>query len=180
MKAWLIKQPVSIDELVWGETENPHAGEGELVVKVISTALNPVDYQKIQSGNSNWDYPHYTGVDLAGEVVEVGQNVVGFSVGNRVACHTDLNKKGAFAEYTAVDAVATSLIPTDVTFDEAAAILCSGMTAYQAIFQKFNHAQKQTILIHGGAGGVGGVAIQLAKELGLKIFTTASSPNHLG
>ncbi|MDF2902768.1 MAG: zinc-binding alcohol dehydrogenase [Bacillus sp. (in: firmicutes)] len=179
MKAWIIRQPGSIDEIVWGEIQDAQApGEGQLVVKVISTALNPVDYQMIQSGSPNWIYPHYTGVDLAGEVVEVGQNVVGFNIGDRVACHTDLNKKGAFAEYTVVDALATAKIPKDVSFNHAAAILCSGMTAYETIFQKFNHVQKQTILIHGGAGGVGGIAIQLAKELGLKVFTTASSTNH--
>lgn len=178
MKAWLIEQPGSIEQLIWGEIQDPHAGEDQLVVKVISTALNPVDYSMIQSGSPNWIYPHYTGVDLAGEVVEVGQNVVGFSVGDRVACHTDLNMKGSFAEYTVVDAVATAKIPKDVSFDHAAAILCSGMTAYETIFQKFNHNQKQTILIHGGAGGVGGTSIQLAKELGLKVFTTASSTNH--
>lgn len=178
MKAWLIEQPGSIDNLVWGEIEDAHAGEGQLVIKVFSTALNPVDYQMIQSGSRNWIYPHYTGVDLAGEVVEVGQNVDGFQVGDRVACHTDLNKKGAFAEYTVVDALATAKIPIAVSFDQAAAILCAGMTAYQAIVQKLNSVQKQTILIHAGAGGVGGFAIQLAKELGLKVFTTASSVNH--
>ncbi|MBM7663954.1 NADPH:quinone reductase-like Zn-dependent oxidoreductase [Solibacillus kalamii] len=179
MKAWIMRQPGSIDEIVWEEIEDAQApGEGQLVVKVISTALNPVDYQMIQSGSPNWIYPHYTGVDLAGEVVEVGQNVVGFNIGDRVACHTDLNKKGAFAEYTVVDALATAKIPKGVSFNDAAAILCSGMTAYETIFQKFNHVQKQTILIHGGAGGVGGIAIQLAKELGLKVFTTASSTNH--
>ena len=178
MKAWLIEQPGSIEQLVWGEIQDPHAGEGQLVVKVISTALNPVDYSMIQSGSPNWIYPHYAGVDLSGEVIEVGQNVVGFRVGDRVACHTDLNKKGSFAEYTVVDAVATAKIPKDVSIDHAAAILCSGMTAYETIFQKFNLNQKQTILIHGGAGGVGGTAIQLAKELGLKVFTTASLTNH--
>ena len=178
LKAWLIEQPDSLDQLVWGEIQDVHADEGQLVVKVISTALNPVDYSMVQSGNQNWTYPHYTGVDLAGEVVEVGRNVGGFNVGDRVACHTDLNKKGAFAEYTIIDAMAAAKIPEGVSFDHAAAILCAGMTAYIAIFQKMNPAQKQTILIHGGAGGVGGFAIQLAKEMGLKVFTTASSTNH--
>jgi NADPH:quinone reductase-like Zn-dependent oxidoreductase len=178
LKAWLINQPGSIDNLVWGEIEDVHAGEGQLVVKVISTALNPVDYKMIESGSSSWNYPHVTGVDLAGEVVEVGKNVVAFKVGDRVACHTDLNEKGSFAEYAVVSGDATVKIPEAVSFDQAAAVLCAGMTAYQAIMQKLNHKQKQTILIHAGAGGVGGFAIQLAKELRLKVFTTASSSNH--
>ncbi|MGN7359208.1 zinc-binding dehydrogenase [Paenibacillus sp. SAF-054] len=179
MKAWLIKQPgSSIEQLVWEDVPDVHAGEGQLVVKVISTALNPVDYKMIHSGRPNWTYPHYTGVDLAGEIVEVGQHAAGFRVGDRVACHTDLNQKGSFAEYTVIDAAAAAKIPEEVSFDEAAAILCAGMTAYKAMILKLNSVQKQTILIHGGAGGVGGFAIQLAKELGLKVFTTASSANH--
>lgn len=178
MKAWIVEQAGSIDNLVWKEIQGVHAGEKQLVVKVMSTALNPVDYQMILSGNPNWSYQHYTGVDLAGEVVEVGKNVVGFNVGDRVACHTDLNKRGSFAEYTVIDSIATAKIPKGVSFDHAAAILCAGMTAYETMFQKFNSAQKQTILIHGGSGGVGGFAIQLAKEMGLKVFTTASSTNH--
>ena len=178
MKAWLIEKSGNLDELVWGETDDVHAGKGQLAVKVISTALNPVDYQLIESGNPSWTYPHYTGVDLAGEVVEVGQGVEGFEVGDRVACHTNLNQKGAFAEYTVIDAIAAAKIPAGVSYDQSAAVLCAGMTAYQAVIQKLNHTDKRTILIHGGAGGVGGFAIQLAKELGLKVFSTASSVNH--
>ncbi len=178
MKAWTIEQSGSIDNLNWSDVQDPKAEKGQLVVKVISTALNPVDYKIMESGNSNWTYPHISGVDLAGEVIEVGEGVTQFCVGDRVACHTDLNKNGAFAEKAAVDAVAASKIPDAVSFDQAASILCAGMTAYQAVVQKLNYSQKETILIHAGAGGVGGFAIQLAKELGLKVFTTASSHNH--
>lgn len=178
MKGWLIGKPASIDDLTWGEVPDPRAGEGQLVVKVMSTALNPVDYQLIESGNPNWVYPHITGVDLAGEVVEVGPDTSGFQTGDRIACHTDLNRKGAFAQFAVIDANAAAKIPDGVSYDEAAAVLCAGMTAYQAVVQKLNYTDKQTILIHAGAGGVGGFAIQLAKELGLKVFTTASAANH--
>ena len=178
VKAWIIEKPGNLDNLAWREVEDVRAGDGQLAVKIISTALNPVDYQLIESGNPSWDYPHYTGVDLAGEVVEVGQGAEGFEVGDRVACHTDLKRKGSFAEFTVVEAIAAAKIPDGVSYDQAAAVLCAGMTAYEAIRQKLNTAGKQTILIHGGAGGVGGFAIQLAKELGLKVFSTASSVNH--
>ncbi|MFD2618124.1 zinc-binding dehydrogenase [Terrilactibacillus laevilacticus] len=178
MKAWLINEPGSIDNLVWKETEDVSAGRGELVVRVISAALNPVDYKMIESGSRNWNYPHVTGVDLAGEVIEVGPDATDFKVGDQVACHTDLNKRGSFAEKAVIRAETAAKIPEGVSFDQAAAILCAGMTAYQAVYQKLNHAQKETILIHAGAGGVGGFAIQLAKELGLKVFTTASFENH--
>lgn len=62
LKAWLIKQPGGIDGLVWKEIQDVYASEGQLVVKVVSTALNPVEYSMMQSGSSNWTYPHYTGV----------------------------------------------------------------------------------------------------------------------
>lgn len=73
MKGWLIGKPASIDDLTWGEVPDPRAGEGQLVVKVMSTALNPVDYQLIESGNPNWVYPHITGVDLAGKLLKLAR-----------------------------------------------------------------------------------------------------------
>lgn len=178
MKAWLLKEPGSINNLIFEEIKEISTGQNQLKVKVFSTSLNPVDYKLIESGHSNWNYPHVPGVDLAGEVIEIGQGVVGFQLGDRVACHTDLRYHGAFAEKAIINADAAAKIPEGVSYDQAAAILCAGMTAYETIMQKFNHVQKETILIHAGAGGVGGYAIQLAKELGLKVMTTASSHNH--
>ena len=83
-----------------------------------------------------------------------------------------------YLQFTTVDALATAKILDGVSYEEAVSILCSGMTAYNAIYQKFNVNQKNTILIHGGAGEVGGTAIQLAKRLNLPVYTTASSENH--
>lgn len=179
MKAWIIKETGDIDNLSWEEIELPEVTENRLLIKVACTALNPVDYQVIRSGNKNWSYPHYPGVDVSGEVVAVGNGAEQhFAIGDRVACHMDLNKKGAFAQFTSVDALTIAKIPDGVSYEEAASILCSGMTAYTAIYQKLNTNNANTILIHGGAGGVGGTAIQLAKKLNLKVFTTASSENH--
>jgi len=178
MKAWQVKNPGRIDNLVFENREETYAKEGHIVVKVHSAALNPVDFQIIENGHPNWSYPHIPGVDLAGEVIEVGPNTEGFETGDRVACHTDLSMDGAFSEKVVVKTEATAKIPEAVSYDQAAAILCAGMTAYQTIIQKLNTVQKQTILIHAGAGGVGGYAIKLAKELGLKVFTTASPHNH--
>ncbi|MBM7618765.1 NADPH:quinone reductase-like Zn-dependent oxidoreductase [Bacillus tianshenii] len=177
MKAWLLNEPGSLDGMTWGEIETPVVHSGELLVAVKAVALNPVDYKVAQNGNPAWEYPHIVGVDLAGEVVSLGEGA-GFSVGDRVAIHTNLSRKGAFAEYAAVDARAAALIPEDVSYEEASGILCAGMTAYEAVVQKLNTTQKETILVHAGAGGVGGFAIQLAKQLGLKVYTTASKENH--
>ncbi|WP_010197667.1 zinc-binding dehydrogenase [Bacillus sp. m3-13] len=178
MKAWLLKEAGSLDHMEWGEIADPKEGNGELLVRVTAVALNPVDYKVATNGNPAWSYPHIVGVDLAGEVVSVGEGVSGFKAGDRVAVHTNLAKKGAFAELAVVDARAAGRIPDEVSFEDAASILCAGMTAYEAVVQKLNTTHKKNILIHAGAGGVGGFAIQLAKMQGLKVFTTASKSNH--
>ncbi len=178
MKAWLLKEAGNLDHLKWGEIADPKEEKGELLIKVRAVALNPVDYKVALNGNPAWSYPHIVGVDLAGEVVSVGEAVTGFKAGDRVAVHTSLGKKGAFAELAVVDARAAGRIPDEVSFEDAAAILCAGMTAYEAVVQKLNTTHKKNILIHAGAGGVGGFAIQLAKMQGLRVFTTASASNH--
>lgn len=178
MKAWLLEKPGSIDDLVWTDLEGLHAGEGQLLVKTVSVSLNPVDYKRIENKEKHNGYPYVAGVDLAGIVIETGSDALGFQVGDRVACLVDLDRIGSFSEQVVVDAAAAVKIPDEVSCDQAAAILCAGMTAYEAVMQKMNTSRKRTILIQAGAGGVGGFAIQLAKELGLKVFTTASSANH--
>ncbi|TCI44865.1 zinc-binding alcohol dehydrogenase [Exiguobacterium sp. SH3S2] len=176
MKAWLLEQP-GLDNMNLGDIERPTPGAGELLIKVEAVALNPVDYKVGTNGNPNWAYPHILGVDLVGEVVEVGSSIANIITGSRVAVHTSLANNGGFAEYAVVDARACAVVPQDVSDEAAAAILCAGMTAYEAVMQKLNTRDKETILVHAGAGGVGGYAIQLAKKLGLKVFTTASPEN---
>ncbi|TCI24599.1 zinc-binding alcohol dehydrogenase [Exiguobacterium sp. SH5S4] len=176
MKAWLLEQP-GLDNMNLGDIERPTPGAGELLIKVEAVALNPVDYKVGTNGNPNWAYPHILGVDLVGEVVEVGSSIANIITGSRVAVHTSLANNGGFAEYAVVDARACAVVPQDVSDEAAAAILCAGMTAYEAVMQKLNTRDKETILVHAGAGGVGGYAIQLAKKLGLEVFTTASPEN---
>lgn len=176
MKAWLNHAGDTIDQWTFEEVETPTPGEGQAMIRVQAAALNPVDYKATK--NPAWTYPHIPGVDLTGIVEQVEKNVTGVEPGDRVAIHTNLQKNGAFAEYAVVDARALAKIPDAVSFTEAAAILCAGMTAYEAIVQKMNTTGKETILIHAGAGGVGGIGIQLAKRLGLSVATTASKENH--
>lgn len=176
MKAWLLEQP-GLENLHLGEMDRPTPEAGELLIKVEAVALNPVDYKVGTNGNPSWAYPHVLGVDLVGEVVEVGSSIANIITGSRVAVHTSLSKNGGFAEYAVVDARACAVVPQNVSDEAAVAILCAGMTAYEALMYKLNTRDKETILVHAGAGGVGGYAIQLAKRLGLKVFTTASPEN---
>lgn len=175
MKAWLNHSGTATDQWTFEEVETPTPGEGQALIRVKTVALNPVDYKA--TNNPAWTFPHIPGVDLAGVVEQIGPGAE-VKIGDRVAIHTNLQRNGAFAEFALVDTRALALIPEDVSFAEAAAILCAGMTAYEAIVQKMNTTGKETILIHAGAGGVGGIGIQLAKRLGLSVATTASTENH--
>lgn len=178
MKALLLEGKGLADEMKVGELEKPEPGQGEILVKIKAAALNPVDYKTANGGNPNWSYPHVLGLDAAGIVEEVGPEASGIKPGDHVVYHGDMTRKGAFAEYSITTAHTVSLIPEGVSFEDAAAIPCAGFTAYLALFYKMHVAKGQTILIHAGAGGVGGYAIQLAKYAGLTVFTTASKSNH--
>ncbi|KRO00737.1 alcohol dehydrogenase [Companilactobacillus kimchiensis] len=140
-----------------------------------SIGLNPVDYKLIESPLDSFEYPHTFGLDAAGTVVSVGENVEDFKVGDHVSGHDNLANNGTFAEYAIFPDYCLAKIPDKVSFETASALLCGAMTAYQAIFRKMNLTGKKTILIHAGAGGVESIAIQLAKSVGLKVITTVST-----
>lgn len=178
MKALLLEEKGQWEHMKVGDSEKPVADAGEVVVRVRAAALNPVDYKTAAGGNPSWSYPHILGLDVAGVVEEVGANVTEVQVGEHVVYHGDLTKKGGFAEYAVTTAHTVSVIPQGVSFEAAAALPCAGYTAYQALFSKLHIEKGQSILIHAGAGGVGGFAIQLAKQAGLTVITTASKKNH--
>ncbi|MED1202226.1 zinc-binding dehydrogenase [Heyndrickxia acidicola] len=178
MKALLLENKGKVKEMMVGDIEKPTPKKDEILVKIKATALNPVDYKTGSGGNPNWTYPHVLGLDSAGIVEETGADVSNIKAGDRVVFHSDLSKKGGFAEYSVTTAHTVSLIPDGISYEEAAALPCAGYTAYQALFHKMHASKGQTILIHAGAGGVGGFAIQLAKHAGLTVLTTASSSNH--
>ncbi|KUP09462.1 zinc-binding alcohol dehydrogenase [Bacillus coahuilensis p1.1.43] len=178
MKALLLKDKNQWREMKIEEIETPTAGQGEVLIKVYAAGLNPVDYKTGTNGNPAWTYPHILGLDGAGTIEAIGNDVSGWSVGDRVVFHLDMRKKGAFAEYAVTTAHSLSRIPDALSFEDAVALPTAGYTAYQALFRKFPMDQIETIMIHGGAGGVGGFGIQLAKNEGKTVISTASSHNH--
>lgn len=177
MKALLLEDKNMWREMKVSETEKPAPGSGEVLVKVKAAGLNPVDYKTATNGNPNWSYQHILGVDAAGVIEEIGEGVTGFKKGDRVFYHGNLTEKGGFAEFAVTTAHTVAKIPDELSFEEVAALPCAGMTAYQALIRKMNLQRGETILIHGGAGGVGGFAIQLAKNIGAKVVTTCSPEN---
>ncbi|MFB9769168.1 zinc-binding dehydrogenase [Lactiplantibacillus modestisalitolerans] len=161
--------------LQWQERPMPAVGRDDVLIKTQAVGLNPVDYKLVTEPHPQWHYPHVLGLDVAGIVEAVGANVTDFHPGQRVCGHDNLANDGCFAEYVSFPAAALAPIPSTVSFETAAASLCAGLTAYQAIHRKANLAAVQTVLIHAGAGGVGSMAIQLAQAAGKTVYTTVSA-----
>lgn len=178
MKAMLLKTKNAWKEMRIEEVAKPVPGEGEVLIEGYTASLNPVDYKTGTNGLPNMKYPHVLGLDVAGVISEVGPNVSQVQVGDRVVYHSDWHEWGAYAEFTRAKAHMVIPIPEGVSFAEAAALPTAGFTAYQAIHQKLPMHAVESILVHAGAGGVGGFAIQLAKRLGKTVYTTASRHNH--
>lgn len=153
----------------------PESGPAELLVAVRAAGVNPVDWkirQGLLSGGAHLTSPAVLGSELAGVVEKVGGDVAGFAVGDEIL-GTPAPGSGAFAEYAAVPAVAAAKKPTGVSWTDAAALPVAAATAYDAVHQLALSAGA-TLLIVGVGGGVGVVAAQIARDLGLNVVGVAS------
>lgn len=177
MKALVLDRPGQPDSLYTTEVDQPKPANGEVRVKVHAVGLNPVDYKLAATGLPGWKYPFILGLDVAGVVDAVGPDVDEWQEGDPVYYHGDLTRRGGYGQYTIAKSRALSWLPEGLSYVQAAALPCAGFTAYQALYRKLNVKQGKTILIHGGAGGVGGFSVQLAKLAGLKIIATCSRHN---
>lgn len=177
MKAVILDRPGTPETFYVAEMPQPQPDVGEVRVKVRAVGLNPADYKFTARGLPTWKYPFIIGMDVAGVIDEVGPGVSDWKVGDAVYYHGNLANPGGFAEWhvTATHAIAPK--PEKFSFVEAAALPCSGFTAYQVLYRKLHVQADQTILIQAGAGGVGGLAVQLAKHSGLQVIATCSAKN---
>ncbi|MGW7381095.1 zinc-dependent alcohol dehydrogenase family protein [Streptomyces sp. NPDC054794] len=164
--------------LVLSEIERPDAGPGQVLVKVKASGVNPLD-AKIRAGkaaHARRTLPAVLGLDLAGVVEEVGAGVDDFAPGDEVFGMTggvgDL--QGSLAEYAAVDARLLARKPTSLTMREAAALPLVVITAWEGLIDRARVHAGQKVLVHGGAGGIGHVAVQIARARGADVFATAS------
>jgi NADPH:quinone reductase len=167
------------DVLKFQDSEEPEITQNtEIKVKLHAAGVNPVD-TKIRRHGVFYDaaLPVILGCDGAGEVIEIGQSVTRFKVGDKVwFCHGGLGcEQGNYAQYNVLDQRYASLMPQSYSYIEAAASPLVLITAWGALFDRGGLQAGQTVLIHAGAGGVGHVAIQLAKLKGAKVITTVSS-----
>lgn len=176
MKAIVLKKFGDADSFALQDVAIPEVGIGELLVRVIATAINPLDYQ-IRRG----DYPEHVplpaiiGHDVSGVVEEVGPGVMDFKVGDEVFYTPKIfgPKGGSYAQYNVVPETLVTHKPANLSHEEAASTTLVGGTAWEALVTRAKLSPAESVLIHGGAGGVGSIAIQLAKAMGATVYTTA-------
>jgi NADPH:quinone reductase-like Zn-dependent oxidoreductase len=179
MKAILLTNHGGPEMLRYGETPDPSAGPGEVVVDVYAASVNAADYKvRLGSGNANLKFPYILGRDFSGVVSVVGAGVTDLAVGDAVFGVLDQGHEGAYAEKLAIKASIIAKKPVNLGHAEAAAMALTSLTALWALEDTAKLQAGETILIQGGAGGVAGFAIQLAKHLGATVITTASANNH--
>ena len=161
------------------EVPMPEIDEDDVLVKVKYAGVNPLDNMIVREEVkliTPYKYPLVMGNEFSGIVEKTGSNVSDFTEGDNVYARMPLNKIGAFAEYVAINKDAIAKIPDYLTFDEAACVPLTALTAIQA-FELMNPSKGEKIFISGGTGSLGAMAIPIAKDLGLHIITSGSEKN---
>ena len=157
------------------EIPQPHAAENDVIVRVHAAGFTPgeLDWPGTWTDRAGRDRtPSVPGHELSGVVAGLGYGTTGLTVGQRVFGLADWARDGSLAEYTAVEARNLAPLPAGIDHTVAAALVISGLTAWQGLFDHARLQTGQTVLIHGAAGGVGSIAVQLARELGARVIGT--------
>lgn len=162
------------------EVPIPDIRSNDVLVKIVAASINPIDIKTKDGGLKmllSYNMPIIMGSDFAGIITAVGEKVTNYSIGDAVYGRVQKNRIGTFAEYIAVDRGAIALKPKNINFEEAASIPLVGLTSYQALHDIMQIQPGQKVMIQGGSGGIGTIAIQLAKYLGAYVATTTSANN---
>ncbi len=181
MKAYVLHKAGGVENLILSDIDKPYPGAGEVVIETKAISINPVDV-KVRPLEDVLDLivgtkrPVILGWDIAGIIVEVGENVTGFKVGDKVFGMVNFPGHGkGYAEYVAAPAAHLAKIPEHTTFEQAAATTLAALTALQVLRTRVKSGDR--ILIHAGSGGVGHYAIQIAKQFGATVIVTCSAKN---
>jgi len=179
MKAVLLTGHGGPDKLVYGDTPDPVAGAGEVVVDLHAASVNAADYKvRLGSYDSKMQFPYILGRDFSGLVSALGSGVTDFKIGDAVFGVMDAGIEGCYAEKIKIAAAIIAKKPDNLGHAEAAAMALTSLTAIWALEDTAKLKRGETVLIQGGAGGVAGFAIQLATHIGAQVVTTASARNH--
>ncbi len=179
MKAVRIHEFGGPEKLVLDDVPRPKPAAGEVLVRVVSAGVNPVDW-KIRAGmfgDPRTKLPITLGYDVAGVVVELGPEAKLFKAGDPAYGMLPISIGGAYAEFVAVPEKLLATPPKNVDLSAAGGVPLAALTAWQALFDKADLKAGQTVLIHGGSGGVGHFAVQFAKAKGARVLATASGAN---
>jgi NADPH:quinone reductase-like Zn-dependent oxidoreductase len=179
MKAAFFMRHGGPEVLQYGDVPDPVAGVGEVLVDVHAASVNAADWKMRAGGYGPVSrFPYVPGRDFSGVVAALSQGVRDFKVGDPVFGVCDAGQEGAYAEKIAIKAAIVANKPEALSHAECAALALAGLTALVSIEDTLELKRGETILIQGGAGGVAGVAIQIAKHIGAHVITTASAANH--
>ncbi|QND52271.1 NADP-dependent oxidoreductase [Phyllobacterium sp. 628] len=180
MKSFLIDRYAKGGTLRFTEIPEPELRDNDVMVEIHAASVNVLD-TKIRDGEFKLILPYrlplVLGNDVAGIVIRVGANVRQFKPGDAVYARPAQDRIGTFAEYIAVDEADVAIKPNNLTMAEAASIPLVALTAWQVLVERANVQKGKKVLIHAGSGGVGTIAIQLAKHLGVHVATTTSTAN---
>jgi len=178
MKAIRLSSFGGPEQLHYEEVPRPEAAADEALIRIHATSVNPIEWL-IRSGVMQQimpvPLPYIPGSDLAGIVESVGEGVTALQVGQEVYGTMDSMRGGAYAEYVAVPVAQLALKPKTLDFAQAASIPVVALTSWQSLFEKAGLTAGQSVLIHGGAGGVGMFAVQFARWKGAHVIATASA-----
>lgn len=173
MKAMVATAHGGPEVLEWREVPEPQLREHDLLVRVRAAAVNPVDCKIRQGVMGERELPLVLGFDVSGVVERLGPSARGFQPGDEVYASPNLFRAGANAELVAVDSRSVAPKPRRLSHEQAAALPLVTLTAWEALYQRARLQPGETVLVQGGAGGVGHVAVQLAKLRGCRVIATA-------
>jgi NADPH:quinone reductase-like Zn-dependent oxidoreductase len=180
MKAVRIHEYGNRNVLAFEDAPMPSIASNEVLVRVVAASVNPVDW-KIREGYLkemiSYPMPLTLGWDVSGVVTAVGADVTRFRVGDAVYSRPDIKRNGTYAEYVAIRDSEIALKPLTISHNEAASLPLAGITAWEALITTAQLSAGQKVLIHAGSGGVGSLAIQLAKSRGAHVIATTSGKN---
>ena len=180
MKAAYLTETGTCDVIQYGDQPSPELASGQVLIQVAAVSVNPIDTY-VRSGLVAVDLPElfYPGCDAAGVVAQVAEDVTDFEIGQRVWCTNQglLGRQGTFAEQIAVEAQWVYPSPDGVDDATVAANALVGVTAHLGLFQRAKLQSGQMVFVVGGSGGVGSMVVQMAKNVGARVITTAGSPD---
>ena len=177
MKAMLLTGHGGPEMLRYGDAADPTIGPGEILIDVHAASVNAADYKTRLGGHGSLRFPHILGRDFSGVVAACAEGVTDFVVGDAVFGVLDAGIEGAYAEKLTIKAAIATRKPDRLSHLQAAAVALTGITAIWAVEDTARLQRGETILVQGGAGGVAGFAIQLAKYIGAYVITTTSAAN---